>query len=252
MATTDVVLTMAQPYPGVIGAPTMGGSGGSWSTGAKSFMVISQYNSAISDTLDSWGFALGVPGAWQNFTVGVGDTAKQLTLTWTAASHIPDYYLVLEQLASSYTLTNPGRIAATVAGTLTTATIVNEPGASPVVTLAAAYSTMTLCPVNLTPRARDSVVSGINSQTSRRSYCNNILYDQLSLQLFGTSATAANYKLLQKWAHRDYLLKLDDMDTATYVDYWTGRLKAPTSLNSDSKQGGYPALTFDVETEVYN
>ena len=254
MATTDAVLTMWNDFP--TGSPagvTMAGSGGAWSVGNKAVLVIACYNGTTYTDIDMLGWTL-TASMWGAYLVASADTAKQMTVVWTAAAHMPDYYVVLIQPgAASYDLTQPGYIAATVAGTLTTVTIANEPGISTAtITLATSYTSMTLVPINLTPTGRDSVVTGINSQTGRRAFVTDTLYQQLMLQFFASTTTLANYKKLQKWCQHDVVVKLDDADTATYVDYWTGRLSQPTSLNSDSKNAAYPSLLFTVETEVYN
>jgi hypothetical protein len=241
------------PTAPVSGGLVMAGSGGSWSVGNKAVMVIACYNGTTYTDLDMLGWTL-TANLWGAYDVATADTAKQLTVTWLAAGHLPDYYVVLIQPGvSTYDFTQPGYIAATVAGTATTTTIATEPSISTAtLTLATSYTAMTLVPINLIPQARDSVVAGINSQTARRSFVTDTLYAGHTLQFFATTTTAANYRKLQKWCQKDVTVKLLDNDTTTYVSYWTGRLSQPTSLNSDSKQSGYPSIQFTVETEVYN
>jgi hypothetical protein len=133
-------------------------------------------------------------------------------------------------------------------------TIPDEPAASPTVTLAKTYTSITLCPVNLSPTPRDNAVVGIDGRVRRRSYASNTptLFSAVKIEMFGTTCTAAEYVKLMKWAVKPVRVSLDDQDETCYVAAWTGMLTAPTSLNSIGKQSNYPSMTLIVENESAN
>lgn len=243
MSTSQLTVAVNNPYPTADTATTP--AGGTWGGATYSFAVVANYNRTGYDH-DGMGWAAA--GKFNGVVVAAND---KVTLTFTAANPIPLTYDVYYQTAATFDFANSCTHAGSCAGTLATITI-TAPDDAHTTTFTAAQTSIVLDPVVWTGVPRKNASRNYDGTLGQISYRTDRINDALSIKLFGTSCTAAEFRTLQKISAKNVRCTITDGDTDAQILTYYGMFDPSSHLNSEGKTGGDISLTFTVESETYH
>ena len=248
-----VLISLRNSEPAYVD-PAAASPGGSWVGPTTISLLVVGVAYASLDNTDYLGYLRSCPANWQNISVANGD---QVAINWELPSNQDfDYIQILMQNAASltygadclYKTTGGWRVSGTAASTILVDNISLSTlsGGVP-----AAYPEISESMIRTPPLWRELAAVAADGVAVPRSHATGTLVDRIGINLESAGISRANYNRLLLWAHRGLRVRLEDSDTDSYIQAWSGLLENTGALQSTRKGDGSPAFSLKVDTEEY-